>query len=54
MNVIPLLQTKTADTAHTTGPFPNLWAAPQEEGSAGDEVAIVVKMAKWSSEEFQD
>ena len=53
MNVIPLLQTKTADTAHTRH-FSQFWAVPQEEGGAGDEVAIAVKMAKRSSEEFQD
>ena len=36
-NVIPLLQMKTADTAHMqifasgTGPFPNFWAGPGDE-----------------------
>ena len=36
-NVIPLLQTKTADTAHreylqvTPGPFPDFWVGPGDE-----------------------
>ena len=40
--MIPLLQTKTTDTAHTgifasdTRPFPNFWVGP------GDETAIPV------------
>ena len=33
---VPLLQRKTADTAHTeifAGPFPNFWAGPGDEAS---------------------
>ena len=45
MNMIPLLQTKTADTAHTgifvnvTRPFSHLWAGPGNEarGEPGNE-----------------
>ena len=40
-NVIPLLQMKTADTAHmgifasiTPDPFPDFWAEPGDEGTA--------------------
>ena len=39
MNVIPLLQTKTADTAHVgifasvTRPSPQFWAGPGDEAS---------------------
>ena len=40
--MIPLLQTKTADTAHTgffasntsSGPFPNFWVGPGDKGSS--------------------
>ena len=45
MNMIPLLQTKTADTAHVgifvnvTRPFSHLWAGPGNEarGEPGNE-----------------
>ena len=39
--MIPLLQTKTADTQHiqdflqlTPGPFPNFWVGPGDKGSS--------------------
>ena len=39
--MIPLLQTKTADTAHTgifaskPGPFPDFWVGPGDEARSG-------------------
>ena len=50
MNVIPLLQSKTADTAIqgflqvTPGPFPDYWVGPGDEASA----------MGWSSEQKSD
>ena len=51
MNVIPLLQTKTADTAHTrifasvTTPFSHFWVGPGDKAN----LAALVISSRWRS-----